>query len=457
MPARILVVDDVPANLRLLEARLTAERFDVITVENGQAAIEMMKMQPPDLVLLDVMMPGMNGFEVCKKIRSTKAIADIPVVMITASSEPVHRSLSLEAGADDFLTKPINDMALLARTKSLVHLKKMIDELYMRESTMGQFYLMPTIMADEIEDIGPGRILLIHENNIWVQKITDALQEAKCQTTHMPSLDLVYDKLTLDDDYNVIILSVEFGLEEILKLIAYLRVQENTRPVPIILTGNLSDIPQIVKALENGGNDYFLKPIEREEVLLRVRTQVRRSYYQERLRILDERNVSNALVDHLTGLYNEHYIADYLKKAFAQFDQNNKPLSIMIVNVDNFYEINKNCNPQVAEALLHGLIRRMQVHIHSPDFIGRLSEDKFILVMPDTTLQTAQMLANRLYKMISKDEIIIDIAPHKLPTAITIVGSCITKSFQTADAFLNKTITLLDKAKKVGNDPIIFE
>src|SRR2546430_2473679 len=135
MSARILVVDDIPANVKLLEARLSAEYFDVLTASTGAEALAMCARAECDIVLLDIMMPDMDGFEVCRRLKSNPATHFIPVVMVTALDSPADRVRGLEAGADDFLTKPVSDIVLIARMRSLTRLKMMTDELRMRAIT----------------------------------------------------------------------------------------------------------------------------------------------------------------------------------------------------------------------------------------------------------------------------------------------------------------------------------
>src|ERR1700709_2441278 len=162
MTARVLVVDDIMSNVKLLEAKLPAEYFDVVTAFNGRECLARMAETNPDIVLLDVMMPGMDGFEVCRRIKSDPRTAHLPVVMVTALDQPSARVAGLEAGADDFLTKPVDDAALFARVRSLVRLKMMTDELRMRESTrqgMGLIYPAETL----IENNQSGRLLVIED------------------------------------------------------------------------------------------------------------------------------------------------------------------------------------------------------------------------------------------------------------------------------------------------------
>ena len=145
MTARVLVVDDVDANVKLLEARLTAEYFEVRTARSGPEALHICARERADIVLLDVMMPGMDGFEVCRRLKAEPRTQHIPVIMITALDQPSDRVKGLEAGADDFLTKPVDDIALITRVKNLVRLKMLTDEMLMRASTEEQMGIAATM------------------------------------------------------------------------------------------------------------------------------------------------------------------------------------------------------------------------------------------------------------------------------------------------------------------------
>src|SRR3984885_924234 len=174
MTARVLVVDDILSNVKLLEAKLTAEYFEVVSAINGLECLARIDEAIPDIVLLDVMMPGMDGFEVCRRIKGNPKTAHVPVVMVTALDQPSDRVAGLEAGADDFLTKPVDDAALFARVRSLVRLKMMTDELRMRESTgQGMGLIDP---AEAMMDANySGRILVIEDRAESVAWFTAAL------------------------------------------------------------------------------------------------------------------------------------------------------------------------------------------------------------------------------------------------------------------------------------------
>ncbi len=126
-PAKILVVDDTPQNVKLLADLLTVKGYTVVTAASGAEALKQMEVERPDLVLLDVVMPGMSGYEVCRKIRENPATQILPVVMATSLDPAQERIKGIEAGADDFLSKPINQPELLARVRSLLRIKEMYD------------------------------------------------------------------------------------------------------------------------------------------------------------------------------------------------------------------------------------------------------------------------------------------------------------------------------------------
>ena len=169
MTARILVVDDIEANVRLLEAKLSAEYYEVLTASDGPTALAMAASEKPDIVLLDVMMPGMDGFAVCRRLKEDPLTRHLPVVLVTALDGRADRLAGLEAGADDFLTKPIDDVMLLARVRSLTRLKAVIDELRDREAS-GRRMGVIAGAASRLGGSG-GRILLVDDNERQAQRI----------------------------------------------------------------------------------------------------------------------------------------------------------------------------------------------------------------------------------------------------------------------------------------------
>src|SRR6202789_361761 len=161
MTARILIVDDVPANTRLLEAKLSAEYYQVARARDGFEAIRQARAWQPDLILLDVMMPGMDAYESCRHLTQNENTLHIPVVMVTALGDSAERLRGLEAGADDFLTKPVEYDTLMARVRSLVRLKRLLDEWRARGETARALGLGGQHLA--IPNVAGARALVIDE------------------------------------------------------------------------------------------------------------------------------------------------------------------------------------------------------------------------------------------------------------------------------------------------------
>jgi len=282
MTARILVIDDVPANVKLLEARLSAEYFDVITALTGQEGLAICERADCDLVLLDVMMPNMDGFDVCRRLKLNPATHHIPVIMITALDHPSDRVKGLEAGADDFLTKPVSDVALIGRVRSLVRLKMMTDELRMRARTSKEIGI-ENPAREAIADTGRGgRVFLVDDRKASQERSSAMLAaEQEIDVEANPS-DALFR--AAEGNYDVVIVSL--GLENFdgLRLCSQVRSLERTRNVPLLAITEADDHSRLVRGLEIGVNDYILRPVDRNELLARVRTQVRRRRYTERLR-----------------------------------------------------------------------------------------------------------------------------------------------------------------------------
>ncbi len=451
MTGRVLVVDDVPINRRLLRAKLEAEYFEVAEAESGPVALAQIAETPPDIVLLDVMMPEMDGFDVCRRIKSDARTAHIPVVMVTALSEVADRVKALECGADDFLTKPVNDLALFARARSLMRLKMMMDEWRVRETATNRFELGN---AGTVATVQPGKaaVLLIASPGESSRRITEVLGKDEDQVTLVLN-SAEAQVATRLQHYDLAIVDFAIGTAECLRLCSQLRAQEQTRQVPILVIVNSIESPELAKALDIGATDYLVEPIDGSEVLARARTQVRRSRYYELLRANYERGLSLALTDALTGLYNRRYMEQHLHELFARMRVSGKPLCMVLGDIDKFKAINDMYGHAAGDEVLKMVAKRLAASLRSFDLVIRLGGEEFVCVLPDVDLASARIVAERLRLSICSQPITVGEDAKPVNVSISI-GLAEAGPQETATSVLDRADQAMYRAKQSGRNRV---
>lgn len=454
MSARVLVVDDVLPNVKLLAAKLTREYFDVITAFNGPDALSLIKRESPDIVLLDVMMPGMDGFEVCERIRADPQTMHIPVVMVTALSDVSDRVRGLEAGADDFLTKPVNDVALFARVRSLVRLKMMMDEWRLRESTSGQFGVIEragTILNESYEH---ARVLVLEDSALDLEKISDTLardrDEVIAATAGVRALER-----SLAEEFELVIISLTLMNEDGLRFCSQLRSHERTRQVPILLLADEGDLHRVAKGLELGANDYAVKPIDRNELLARVRTQIRRKRYQERLRSNYEQSLSMALTDSLTGVFNRRYVSAHLPRLLERAIEGNKTVSVLMFDIDHFKVVNDTYGHDVGDVVLKEVAARASRNLRTFDLVARLGGEEFVVIVPDTDVDSAAIVAERLRQRIGDTPISVEGLDKALSVTVSVGFAIGGLAGDTGDSVIKRADEALYQAKRQGRNCVV--
>ncbi len=451
MTARILVVDDIAPNVKLLEARLTAEYFDVLTASDGPSALEVAAREAPDLILLDVMMPGMDGFEVCRRLKAAPNTQHIPVVMVTALTEVEDRVRGLEAGADDFLSKPVNDVALFARVRSLVRLKMLMDELRTRQATAGEAELLEQAAA-EAEAAG-GRILVIGGSPRSGARLQGYLEEAGYAVTLCDTGAEALER-SQEGRFELIITALEIGGEDGLRLCSHFRSREATRHVPILVVLDDMDLQRLAKGLDIGVTDYVIKPVDRNELKARVRTQIRRRRYHDHLRAMLDRSVSLAFTDGLTGVYNRRYMNAHLDRKMMEIAESGKPVSLMMFDIDRFKLVNDTHGHAVGDSVLKAVAALVGESVRETDLLARYGGEEFVLVMPATDAQIALKVADRLRERMSRLE--IPVGPEGSSISVTISAGVASTldPMETPDALLERADAALYAAKQNGRNQV---
>jgi two-component system cell cycle response regulator len=453
MTARVLVVDDTVANVKLLEAKLAVEYFDVVTAYNGIDAISAATENPPDIILLDIMMPGMDGFEVCRRLKSDPRTAHVPIIMVTALSDAEDRVRGLDAGADDFLTKPVNDLALYARIRSLVRLKMTADEWRLRQATGAHLGMFVDDSAAKPKAGGGGNLLVVEDNAAYAERLRRALA-ADNDVLEVVSQPVEALARANEGVYDVLVVSLALRETDGLRLCAQIRSQGQTRNIPLIALVEDGDFPRIAKALDLGVNDYILRSADTQEILARARTQIRRRRYQDGLRANFERNVALALNDSLTGLYNRRYLTAHLAALMDRTLRTGKALSLLMIDVDHFKVVNDTYGHAIGDEVLIAVGERLSRHLRSFDTVARWGGEEFVVVMPEAEARVALAVAERLRARIADEPIPVKHAVGQLSVTISIGVAISGDGLANPDDLLRAADGAMYEAKRQGRNRV---
>jgi len=454
MTARVLVVDDVPPNVKLLEAKLTSEYFDVLTAFSGPEALDVISREHPDIILLDVMMPGMDGFEVCRRIKGDPSTAHIPVVMVTALDQPSDRVAGLEAGADDFLTKPVQDLALFARVRSLVRLKVMMDELRNREATGANLgWDSEDDAIVEVDIPSDGAILIVDEQERVMERIARALDDVG-DLTFIAGGDDAAERAR-EKNFDLIIVSLTMRNTDGLRVCSKLRSFEETRHVPILVMVDDGNTKLLVRALEMGVNDYVVRPVDRMEFLARVKTQLKRKRYADKLWENFHLSMQLATTDAVTGLYNRHYLTSHMDTRLQAAQSSGKPLSVLMMDIDHFKAVNDTYGHAVGDIVLKEFANRVAKNIRGVDLAARYGGEEFVVMMPETPTDWAYMIGDRLRQEVCENKFEVGLATGPIDISVSI-GVATSDDHQSPAQLLEEADKALYSAKSGGRNKVVI-
>lgn len=433
-----------------------AEYFQVLTAYNGKDAIDICQKGHCDIVLLDVMMPEMDGFEVCRRLKADPRTMHIPVVMVTALDQTEDRVMGLDAGADDFLTKPVNDLALLTRVKSLVRLKMLTDELRLRAST-GQEITVQELASLSARGEGGAKpkVLVVDDRASSYERIVKFLSvENSVRLVSDPNEALL---TAADEDFDAAIISMSLDGMDTLRLCSQLKSLEKTRMLPILVISELEHEKEVLTALDIGVNDYIRRPIDRNELLARTRTQVARKRYNVQLRDSVQQTIEMAVTDGLTGLNNRRYLDTHLPELIAKAKSGSKPLSLVICDIDHFKQVNDVHGHDVGDEVIREFARRIKKNVRNIDLACRYGGEEFVIAMPGTDMALARVVAERIRNEVAIHPFIVEEGAKQLAITVSLGVSCLEAEDDTAERLLKRADVALYQAKRSGRNMVKFE
>lgn len=456
MSGRILVVDDIATNRLILKAKLSAAYFHVLLAESGEEALEIAHRELPDMILLDVMMPGMDGYEVCRALKASAQTAHIPVIMVTAANQQEERIRGLDVGADDFLNKPINDTTLFARVRNLMRVKVMFDELKLRESTSQDLGLSDFIDTHNFATDYEGSVILATgtsdraEN--WRNCITSRFPfDVRLSALEQETLDLAEQN---PPDAFIITQNLSKG-DDGMRLVSTLRANHHTRQAAILLVVEDGTLETATKALDLGASDYICAPFDSNEMAARLRSQMRRKKYSDRLRSNVRDSLRMAVIDPLTGLYNRRYATQHINRIVERAAETGLPYAVLMMDLDRFKLVNDIHGHASGDLVLKGFARRLQENLRGIDLVARLGGEEFLVVLPDTQASEAEIAAERLRKAI--DETPFEITDgHEIEVTVSIGVAFGSARDIDPEAIIANADAALYKAKSTGRNRVSF-
>ncbi|MGJ8559285.1 MAG: PleD family two-component system response regulator [Litorimonas sp.] len=402
MSARILVVDDLAPNRNLLDVKLSAEYYDVLTAASGEEALEIAAKERLDLIMMDVIMPGgMNGFEATEILKTDPSLYHIPIIMVTALEETKDRVRGLEAGADDFISKPIDDFNLTARVRSLLRLKMTTDQLMSRTGHTAE-NCRP--MFEKIQD-RKGRVLLIGDESGQPARIARMIGDTHEVVVECDPAEAVRKAKS---NFDLVIVSLIAKSFDGLRLCASLRFSAETRDTPILVVGDADDQPTFVKAYDLGVNDSIMRPVETQELRARMTTLLRRKFTADSLKENFNEDLEMVISDPLTGLGNRRFFDRQVEPLFDTLKEGGSDFSILVFDIDHFKRVNDMLGHDMGDQVLKEVAARIVTNMRAVDIVSRYGGEEFMIAMPDTSQDEAFLAADRVRQSMAGTPIFVD-------------------------------------------------
>jgi two-component system cell cycle response regulator len=402
---KILIVDDDPTCLKILESMLPADRHNVVKANNGEEALESAFDQPPDLILLDIMLPGIDGYEVIRKIKKDKRTKDVPIIIITSLDESKSKVKGLEEGAEELLSKPVHATELLARVSSMLRLKEYRDQLTIRTLSGKSFGVMPKEREEfEIKEEMP-QILLVEDTEVDAKIVEKALEDETFQMTTVKSGKDVFSTVSLK---GIDLILLDILLPDMDGFEICRRLKKEHKDIQIVIATCLDDLESKIKGVELGADDFLVKPIIGRELKARVKTLLEKKVHLDSLRMHYQEALGRSQLDWLTGLYNHGYFQEFLGYELKRAAEQGFPVSLIMIDVDNFKKYNDALGHSAGDAILREMGQVVRNTIREVDFAARYGGEEFAVVLPYVHRENAINIAKRIHKALTSHEFFHD-------------------------------------------------
>jgi two-component system cell cycle response regulator len=453
---KILIVDDEPLNVKLLQAHLRQSKYEVLQAHSGPEALEKAVQESPDLILLDVMMPRMDGYEVTRKFKADPQSEDIPVILVTALGGLDDKLKGLEAGADEFLNKPVQKVELLARIRSLIQYKQLREQFTTRNEAETLFKDPLGTWALWEKPQAPQRILIVEDDPNDVKLLQRFLEEMALEVEVAASGEEALRRLE-GKDIDLILLDILLPGVDGFEICRRLKMGDQTRKIQVLIVTCLWDLESKARIFEVGADDLLIKPINRHELKIRVTTLLKKKTCLDKLHNISEITFNERITDQVTGLYNRAYLRHFLSFEVKRSLRQKYPLTLLMCAIDDFPIILNSRGPEAGARILREVGHLLRVNFREVDLPVHCGEEVFSVVLPYTDGGRALKGAERMRKAIENHFFLED--PLRPPLRINLsMGIAFYSSPELGvDEFIQRAEEALYQAKKEGKPFLLPE
>jgi len=450
----ILVVDDDPMNVKLVDAILKKDGYESLKAYNGIEALAQVEEHHPDLILLDVMMPGKDGYQVTRELKGNAATAGIPIIMITALNGTEDKVRGLECGADEFLTKPVNAAELLARVKSMLRLKQYRDQLITRTRSEKAFSHHPGTMVPAGSEARRQHVLLVEDSEKDLRLLSGQIQDQTYDFSVAQDGEEALQKV-LAGGIDLVLLDIFLPGMDGFEVCQRLKGSAETHNTQLVLITCLKDLEGKIKGMELGADDYLIKPVDGRELTARIKALLAKKSYIDQLHSHYEQALSSAISDGLTGLYNQTYFKKFLDLELKRSQRQNYPTSLLMLDLDNFKTFNDRYGHPAGDQILRDMARIIKDSIREVDLAARYGGEEFAVVLPYADTEGALTVANRILEAVRAYRPDGDLAERIGGVTVSIgLTNCPADNDQ-PDTLIQAADRMLYAAKSSGKDRIV--
>ncbi len=449
---RILIVDDDPTSLKILESILPKMRYKILKANNGEEALEYAFREPPDLVLLDIIMPGIDGYEVIRRIKRDDRTKDVPIIIITSLDKSEAMPSGLEEGAEELLNKPVHSSELLARVNSMIRLKEYRDQLSIRTLSSKSFGMMEKPQEiDYLPEENQRKILLVEDNEVDVKIMENALEG---ESYHLEIAHKGRDALSLVHKKKMDLILLDILLPDMNGFEICRRLKKEDKDIQVVIVTCLDDLESKIKGVELGADDFLVKPIVARELKARVRVLLEKKEHLDNLRSRYNKTLDNAILDWLTGLHNHGYFQQFLGYELKRSLEQGFPVSLIMIDVDDFKRYNDTLGHSAGDAILREMGQVVRNKIREVDFAARYGGEEFAVVLPYAGRAEAKIVADRIHQALTSHEYFNDESIGLGNPTVSIGVAVFQEEAVTKEDLLKKADKLLYQAKQNGKNQV---